>query len=591
MASATTPRRDDPSVCFAPRFRTIIARMKQRPAAGWRALTLLVALITVVVIVMAAVAAPRFAANALAVSGTPTPDGGVVIEAEERARDANPTGKQELRLAGTTLDPAPLDPAFARDVNAAFMTRQVFRGLTRFDADLEPVPELAQRIEISPDGLTYRFTLHDEARFADGSPITAEDVVYSLTRALSPATAAEGGAALAGPSYLADIAGAPALIRGETDLLEGAKVVDERTVEITLARPRATFLMKLASAPAAIVDRTDVARGGEWWRDPNASGPFFVDYWAPEEELRLAANPEYVGGEPVLKRVVFRIGPSAANPFNLYQADEIDVATVPINAIDRVADEASPLLAELEVSPILATEYVAFRTDVPPMDDPEIRRAVQLAFPREKIAEILLSGRQETAKGLIPPGTLAREWPASAPGFDLEAAREAIARSSYGSADNVPPIRIYGAGPFGSEALRDVLEEELGLTVDVLDVHWPQFNAGLARRAFPAIELQWVADFPDPETFLWALFSAESPDNYSDYDNPEFDALLDEAAATLDVDERAEIYAEAEAVLLADNVFLPVAHDVRYTLKKPWVRGLAVTPLGMLYLDDVWLER
>lgn len=565
--------------------------MKPRPAAGWRALTLLVALATIAALIVSVAAAPDFATGALAASATPTPDGGVVIEAEERARVATPSGKQELRLAGTTLDPAPLDPAFARDVNAAFMTRQVFRGLTRFDDDLEPVPELARRIEISPNGLTYRFTLHEEARFADGSPITADDVVFSLTRALSPETAAEGGAALAGPSYLADIAGAAELIRGESDVLEGARLVDERTVEITLARPRATFLMKLASAPAAIVDQNDVARGGEWWRDPNASGPFVVDYWAPEEELRLAANPEYIGGEPELKRVLFRIGPGAANPFNLYQADEIDVATVPINAIDRVADEAGPLLAELEITPILATEYIAFRSDVPPMDDPEIRRAVQLAFPRAKIAEILLSGRQETAKGLIPPGTLAREWPAAAPEYDLDAAREAIARSSYGRAENVPPIRIYGAGPFGSETLRDVLEDELGLTVEVLSVHWPQYNAGLARRAFPAFELQWVADFPDPETFLWALFSAESPDNYSDYDNPEFDALLDEAAATLDVDERAAIYAEAEAVLLADNVLLPVAHDVRYTLKKPWVRGLTVTPLGMLYLEDVWLER
>ncbi len=316
-----------------------------------------------------------------------------------------------------------------------------------------------------------------------------------------------------------------------------------------------------------------------------------VESWEPEQELRLAANKNYVGGEPDLRRVTFRLGPSAANPFNLYQADEIDVATVPIPAIDRVSDPESPLLAELDVSPILSTTYIAFRTDVPPMDDPEIRRAVQLAFPRWKISEILMSGRQETAHGLTPPGTLGHDWPDVAPEQDLEAARAAIERSSYGSAENVPPIRIYGASPFGSEALRDVLERELGLTVEVLDVHWPQFNQGLARKSFPAYELTWVADFPDPETFLWNLFATGSPDNYSQYSNPQFDALLAEAAATFDVDARAELYAEAEAVLVADNALLPLAHDVRYTLMKPWVKGLEITPLGLLYLETGWMER
>ncbi|MBW3632158.1 MAG: peptide ABC transporter substrate-binding protein [Chloroflexi bacterium] len=529
--------------------------------------------------------------GALAAAATPIPGGVVVIEAQDRPREATPSGRQELRLAGTVIDPVPLDPAVARDVNSAFMTRQVFRGLTRFNENLEPVPELAQRIEISADGLTYLIQLRDDARFADGSAITADDVVFSLTRALSPETAQEAGAALAGPSYLADIVGADEVIRGDARELTGVRAIDDRTVEIHLKAPRATFLMKLASAPAAIVDPDDVARGGEWWRDPNASGPFVVDVWEPEEELQLAANPEYVGGEPDLGRVTFRLGPNSSNPFNLYQADEIDVATVPIPAIDRVSSEDSPLLAELEISPILSTTYIAFRTDVAPMDDPEIRRAVQLAFPRWKVAEILLSGRQETANGLIPPGTLGREWPQTAPEQDLDAAREAIARSSYGTAENVPPITIYGAGPFGSEALRDVLERELGLIVEVLDVHWPQFNQGLSRKSFPAYELTWVADFPDPETFLWNLFATPSPDNYSEYSNPTFDALLDQAAATLDVEDRAALYAEAEAVLLGDNAVLPLAHDVRYTLMKPWVKGLDITPLGMLYLEDAWLER
>ena len=529
--------------------------------------------------------------ESLAQSATPVTGEPIVLQADHSPRNSNPTGEQLLRLAGTTIDPVPLDPAFARDVNSAFMTRQVFRGLTKFDQNLEPTPELAEKIEIAPDGLTYRFTLSDKARFADGRRITADDVVYSLRRALDPRTAQEAGAALAGPSYLNDIKGASAFINGETDELPGLAALDDSTVEITLEEPRATFLMKLASAPGAIVDHNNVEQGREWWRKPNSSGPFVVTSWDPNVELRLGPNDNYVGGSPDLQTVSFRIGPSASNPFNLYQADEIDTAQVPILAIDRVSDPGSPLFSELTVSPMLSTQYIAFRDDVAPMDDPEIRRAVELAFPRWKVADILLNGQQTAAHGMIPPGTLARDWPASAPEPDLEAAREAIARSSYGSADRVPPIRIYGATPFASEALRDVLEEELGLQIEVMDVHWPQFNAGLASRSFPAFELTWVADFPDPETFLWNLFATGSPDNYSDYSNPDYDALLDQAARTFDTDGRAELYAQAEALLLADNVALPIAHDIRFTLTKPQVKGLEMTPLGQLYLESAWLEH
>jgi peptide/nickel transport system substrate-binding protein/oligopeptide transport system substrate-binding protein len=558
--------------------------MSRRPASIPRSFRMILPLVAIAVL-------GWLSPLSTAATATPIAGGSVVIEATNRPRESNPTGRQELRLAGTTVDPAPLDPAVARDVNSAFMTRQVFRGLTRFDENLEPVPELAQRIEISADGLTYRIQLRDNARFADGSQISAEDVVFSLTRALSPQTAADAGVALAGPSYLGDIVGADEVIRGDAIELSGLRVVDDRTLEIDLKAPRATFLMKLASAPAAIVDPDDVARGGEWWRDPNASGPYVVDVWEPEDELQLYANEHYVGGVPDLRRVTFRLGPSASNPFNLYQADEIDVAGVPGQAIDRVSDEESPLLPELDVSPVLSTTYIAFRTDVAPMDDPEIRRAVQLAFPRWKVAEILLGGRQETANGLIPPGTLGRDWPQAAPAQDLDAARAAIANSSYGSAENVPPIMIYGASPFGSEALRDVLRQELGLTVEVLSVDGPQFLQRLTRKSFPAYVLTWVADFPDPETFLWNLFASSSPDNYSEYSNPAYDALLDQAAATLDVDERAALYAEAEAVLLGDNAVLPLYHDVSYTLMKPWVKGLDITPLGMLYLENAWVER
>jgi ABC-type oligopeptide transport system substrate-binding subunit len=186
---------------------------------------------------------------------------------------------------------------------------------------------------------------------------------------------------------------------------------------------------------------------------------------------------------------------------------------------------------------------------------------------------------------------LGREWPVAAAPYDLEAAKAEIASSRYGTAEAVPPIEIYTAGSVGAEALREVLEADLGLQIDVIQIDWPEFNTGLTQRGYPAYELLWGADYPDPETFLWSLFGSDSPDNYSDYANPEYDALLAEAALTLDEEARAALYDQAQQVLADDNVLIPLYHETRYTLAQPTVRGLNVTPLGILYLEDVWMEQ
>ena len=363
-----------------------------------------------------------------------------------------------------------------------------------------------------------------------------------------------------------------------------------RPIEIELEEPSSTFLTRLASPAVAVVDRDDVGRP-EWWRNPNGSGPFQIVEWTPGEVLRLGRFNGFFAGPPPLEEINILYGPSSSQPFNLYQADVIDTTSVPILSAERVVNPDSELADEVTVTPVLATGYIAFRTDMEPLDDPHVRRAIQLAFPRHKIAEVTFDGLILPADGLVPPGMLGREWPVDAAPYDLEAAKAELAQSRYGSAENVPPIRIFGAGSTGSSALREVLEEDLGLEVDVIQVEWPEFNAGLTRREYPGYELLWGADYPDPETFLWSLFGADSPDNYSDYANPEYNALLDQASLTLDEAERAALYDQAQQILADDNVLIPLYHETRYTLAKPAVRGLDVTPLGILYLDNVWMEH
>jgi len=514
-----------------------------------------------------------------------------IIEAVDEPRNATPSGEQVLRMAGPSNGPESLDPAFSRDLSSAFLIRQIFRGLTRLDADLNPVPEVADRIEISADGLTYTFHIRENATFQSGRPINADDVVFSLSRAVNPVTAGGDTSYLGGPTFLSDIRGFSAVIAGESEALSGVTAIDAATVQIVLSAPRSTFLMKLASAPGSIVDPDDVAKGGEWWRAPNGSGPFSIQKWRPDDMMILARYDDFFAGSPPLELVEIRLGANALQSFNLYQADQIEIDSVNSSGVDRVLAEESGLNKEVTVTPLFAVDYIALRTDSEPLNDPDIRRALQLAFPRDKVATVSYDGHVETAQGLIPTGMLGREWNVDWPEYDLVAAKAAIAASSYGSAENVPPIQIYISGYSGAESLRDSIEDQLGLRIEVINLEWPEFITGLANHSFPAHELYWGADYPDPESLLWTLFGTGLPDNYVGYSNPELDGLLSQAALEQDPALRAEIYARAQQVLVDDAVIIPLFYDVSYTLQKPYVKGLELTALGILRLDSVWLEH
>ncbi|MFM9108858.1 MAG: ABC transporter substrate-binding protein, partial [Chloroflexota bacterium] len=362
---------------------------------------------------------------------TPAPAFSILLEAVDEPYAATPSGEQLLRLAGPVDPVESLDPALARDYNSAFLTRQVFRGLVHLDHNLEVQAELASRVEVSPDGLVYRFTIRDGATFHDGSPITSRDVVGSLARSLDPDTAGGDPAALSGPSYLSDIAGSADVLANRTDDLAGAVATDERTVEIRLAAPRSTFLMKLSTSPGLIVDVDQAASDPEWWRTPNGSGPFRVSEWVPDERLVLAPFNTYIAGVPVLQRVELRLGPSAANAFNLYQSGQVDIAAAPVSALDRLLDPREGIPDEVTVTPIYSITFIVLGVDTPPLDDPAIREALVRSFPSEQMAEVGFGGRKIAATGLIPPGMLGRDWPVSGSSYDPAAARAALARSRY----------------------------------------------------------------------------------------------------------------------------------------------------------------
>jgi ABC-type oligopeptide transport system substrate-binding subunit len=497
----------------------------------------------------------------------------------------SPSADGYLRLVGP-VQLTSLDPGLVRDLGHMFLIRQIFAGLVRFDDDLQPIPAIASSWEISDDGLVYTFHLDENARFWSGRQIVAEDILFSLTRAFDPSIADGVVSALSAPTFLADIAGAGEMLSGRAESLAGVVAIDERTVEIRLEQPRSTFLMRLASPPASIVDSGDMSLGEEWWMSPNASGPFAIASWA-NSTITLEPNEHYVLGQPAVKGVQVRIGDAAFGGLNLYETGQIDLVGVDWQNIERIADPANSMSGELTITPLFATEYIAFRTDVAPFDDPKIREALQVAFPADRVASVSLNSRVGAAFGVVPDGMLGVEAWATTREADIGLARQLIGESSYGAPENVPAITIYASAPQRAESFRDSLAASLGLHIDVVAVDWVSYLDGLQNREYPAYLLYWGADYPDPESFLLSLFGSGASDNYVDYQNPEFDALMSRAALEVDPDARVAIYREANQMLLDDAVVVPLYHDVAYTLMRPYVQNLAMTPLGLLYLDRV----
>lgn len=494
-----------------------------------------------------------------------------------------PGGQGVLVLAGGDRDPPTLDPALANDSSSTFVIRQLFGGLVTLDQDLQVIPDLASDWQISADGRVYTFTLHPEARFHDGRPVVAADVVYSLERACDPAL----GSNLPCGTYLIDIVGAAERLAGQTDQIAGLQAPDDRTVVITIDAPKAHFLSKLTYNTAYVVDRENVERGDDWTEQPNGSGPFRLKEWRHDQRIVLARNEHYYRGPPKVDQVDILLGAEASRPLVLYEQGEIDFTEVGTSVVARLEYEGSPLAEQLRVTPELSLSYVGFNTQMPPFDDPKVRQALTLVVDREKIARVTYEGRLARARGILPPGMPGYDEALEGLAHDPERARQLLAESRYGGVDGLPRITLYTSGGGTAALLQEIYRLELGLEIELRQIEWADFLVGLDERRYPMFVLSWIADYPDPQNFLEVLFYSQSPSNHTAYANGEVDRLLEEAALEQDPDRRIVLYREIERRIVADAPVIPLTHGVSYSLTKPSVRGLKVTPMGLLDLSTV----
>ena len=276
-------------------------------------------------------------------------------------RVERPAGGRLVRLFS---DPPTLDPHITTDSTSAVIVNEVFGGLATITPDIVIAPDLAEDWDISPDGKVFTFRLRQDAKFHDGRPVVAEDFRWSLERAAAPLTESP-----VADLYLSDVIGVVDKLNGKAETIQGLRVIDERTLELTIDAPKSYFLAKLTYPTAFVVDRKNVeGNKNNWVFEPNGTGPFRLERYDIGETILLGRNENYHLGPPFLDEVEFIL--SGGDPMLMYENDEHHVTGLGLADLERVQDPNNPLRTELATAPPgFTVSFIGMNLEQPPFAD------------------------------------------------------------------------------------------------------------------------------------------------------------------------------------------------------------------------------
>ena len=494
-------------------------------------------------------------------------------------------------------DPSTLDPHLATDSGSAEYIVELFSGLVTISPQLELQLDLAKSVDVSPDGMTYTFVLRDNATFHDGRMVTAEDVRWSIERAASNELSSPTAM-----SYLNDIVGMPAYFRGEAASIAGLEVVDPETIRFQIDAPKPYFLAKLSYPTAFVVDREQVeANARNWTRQPNGTGPYTLTEWTLGERIVLTAYDDFYLGTPKLHQARYLI--SGGSALTRFENDELDVAPISINDIDRALDPSEPLSERYQQSTQFSLSYIAFNVSAPPFDDPAVRRAMGYAIDRKKITEVTFKGMWAPASGILMPGLPGFTPDDKSLQYDPEAARAELAKSKYTTATGpeaagklpMPTITFteQGGGAIASPDTEAYIEQwkAIGLTVEIKQLDTATFQDAQESGTLQMFSSGWIMDYPDPEDLLDIKFNSESALNDQHYSNPAVDRLLNEARSDQDTEHRLNLYRQAEQMLIDDAAWLPLYFQLAHQVVSEAVTGWCEPPMVVPRLRFVSVNR
>ncbi len=503
--------------------------------------------------------------------------------------------KQEL-VRNNGSEPASLDPHKVESDVEFNIISDLFDGLVSVSPAGEIQPRLAEKWE-NKDNTVWTFHLRPGITWSDGTPITAEDIVWSWQRLVDPKTA----------SPYASYPGSMRIVNG-TDIAEGkkapeslgVKAINDTTLEVTLTQPNAAFLAMLAHPSLVPIDKVLVGRFGDKWTKPEhfvSSGAYKLSQWVVNERIVAVRNPKYWDNEhTVINKVTYLPISSEAADVNRYKAGEIDIVyTVPIN---QFAQLKKTLGSELDVSPQLATYFYQFNTTRPPFNDARVRKALNLALDKDIIAGKVLGQGQRPAWLISQPdiGGVKLQNPdyASWP-MDkrIAEAKKLLAEAGFNDSHPLSFNLLYNTSESHQRiaiAASSMWKKNLGVEAKLQNQEWKTMLDTMHTHNFDAVRYAWIADYDDAATFLNTFRTGDSQ-NTTQYSNPDYDRALVNAAKSKTAQERGKFYQQAEDLLGRDVPAIPVYHYVRTHLVKPWVGGFTPDKLGYYYTKDMYIKK
>jgi oligopeptide transport system substrate-binding protein len=487
---------------------------------------------------------------------------------------------------GHQAEPESLDPQKVDSAEESDILLDMFEGLTRIDGYGHIVPAVATSWDVSPDGLTWIFHMRPDLKWSDGTPLVAGDFVYGLRRAVDPATAAPY------VSILYEIVGAREISDGkEKDLTKlGVTAPDPETVKIVLNEPTA-FLPGVLQLPIAYpMPKAAIEANGEQWTRPGkivSNGAYKLDSWEPQQEIRMVRNPNYRNAATVKIDVArWLVVESDETAFRRFRNGELDFSRIPMTempwARKNLADELHP-----DVS--MWTVYVILNTGKGPLTDVRVRQALAMTLDREVLADKIDPHGEVPAYGLIPPGMPGYtqqppDWMALSKPDRLAKAKALYAAAGYGPDNPLKAELIYPTEENSrrvTSAMAGMWRLALGAEITMSNEENQIVLSETRHHDFQMSLYGWIADYPDPWTFLSNFQSAAGDLNTSGYDNPEYDQLLDKAKATLDPAARLKVLEAAERIFSRDLPVIPMYYDVRPYLVSNKLDGYHANPLDI----------
>ena len=486
-------------------------------------------------------------------------------------------------IVAQIAEPKSLDPHAVTAVNDFRILMNVYDGLVRYKpGSLEVEPALAESWTVSDDGTVYTFTLRDGVTFHDGSALDAEAVKFNFDRMLDESHPFHD----TGPFPLS-------FFFGSVDIVEAP---DPKTVVFRLKEPYAPFLSNLAYPTGLIVSPAAVEEHGEdFGRNPSGTGPFKFVEWESNAKVVVEANPDYWGGAPDLKAVVFRPITDANTRVAEMLSGGIDVMVeVPPDNLSTFADDASYTVFE-QAGPHLW--FLILNAKEGPMADRKVRQAVNYAIDKKALVENVLQGTAAIAAGPTPPAVAWAYNEALEPyPHDPEKAKALLKEAGAEGASLTFYVTEGGSGMLDPIAMGSAIQADLaevGLDVTIETYEWNTFlgkvNPGLEGKADMA-EMAWMTNDPDTLPYL-ALRTDAFPDkggfNSGYYSNPKVDTLLEDARKATDQAERARLYKEMQEIVHEDAPWAFIANWKQNAVTSTRVEGFELQPSFFLLLDGV----